>query len=188
MLKKMFATLLCLCLLVCALPAMAQEATALPFGLTFAMGWEEAAAALGDQAQQEPWEEDGGEGVIGSIWLENCDLGIGTLKASYLYLDVNRNNSALQPRLYDIICTLPTGDNAIAAFRDALSQVQAVYGAPDSDPFDPSGVESYVEFGALSASWTKDDVRISLNMQRMYGDSLSLDFANRLCYSADDLK
>ena len=49
-------------------------------------------------------------------------------------------------------------------------------------------VESYVEYGNLSASWTKADVRISLYMSRMYAESLTLDFSNRLCYDKADLQ
>ena len=186
--KKTLSLVLAGLLLVCALPALAAEKTSLPLGLTFDMGWDEVAATACEEASLEPWEDDLGDGIIGSISVDDVNIGVGSLKADSVFLDVNRNNSALTPRLYDIICNLPTGDNVIQSFRDALEQVTSVYGEPDSDPFDEGGVEAYVEYGSLYATWTRDDTRISLNMQRMYGDSLSLDFANRLCYSADDLK
>ena len=51
-----------------------------------------------------------------------------------------------------------------------------------------TGVEGYVEYGGLHATWTKPDVRINLSLSRMYQESMSLDFSNRLCYDADDLK
>ena len=44
----------------------------------------------------------------------------------------------------------------IAAFRAALEALTGVYGAPESDPFDASGVALYVEYGTLDASWVKE--------------------------------
>ena len=70
----------------------------------------------------------------------------------------------------------------------ALETLTAAYGAPGSDPFDEGGVENYVENGNLSATWTKDDVRFTLTMSRMYSDTLSFYYSYRLNYDADDLK
>lgn len=178
------ALMLCLCLSI----AVAEEATPLPFGMSYTMNWKETYAAAGENAQSDTWETEDDEVSVGSIYVEDVDIGVGTLHAGTVYFEVNENNSEKSPRLYDVLCLLEAGNDVIASFRDALAQVSSMYGDPDNDPFDEEGVATYVEYGALSASWTRTDVRINLYMQRAYDDSLTLEFSNRLCYSADDLK
>lgn len=184
--KALLALALMLCL--CLSAAVAEEATPLPFGVNYSMNWQETYAAAGENAQSDTWESDEDEVHVGSIYLENVDIGVGTLHAGTVYFEVNDSNSAREGRLYDVLCLLDEGDNVIASFRDALAQVSSVYGEPDNDPFDDESVAAYVEYGALSASWTKTDVRINLYMQRAYEDSLTLEFSNRLCFDANDLK
>lgn len=181
MMKKIAALVLALMLPLCA--AVAEEATALPFGVGFSMDYQQVLDAAGKDAEQDNWGDDTGVVMLGA-----CDIGIGGLKAESVNFQIDRNNSASASRLSQIYMELDAGDNCIAGFRAALAALTAQYGAPDGDPFDEFGVESYVEFGNLNASWTKPDVRINLSMGRMYMDSLSLDFANRLCYDANDLK
>lgn len=184
--KTLLALVLMLCL--CLATAVAEEATPLPFGMSYSMNWKETCAAAGENAQYDTWETEDDEVRIGSIYVEEVDIGVGTLHASTVYFEVNDSNSAREGRLFDVLCLLEPGDNVIASFRDALAQVSSVYGDPDNDPFDEESVAAYVEYGALSASWTRTDVRINLYMQRAYDDSLSLEFSNRLCFNADDLK
>lgn len=184
--KTLLALVLMLCL--CLSAAVAEEPTPLPFGMSYTMNWKETYAAAGENAQSDTWETEDDEVSVGSIYVEDVDIGVGTLHASTIYFEVNDSNSAREGRLFDVLCLLVPGDNVIASFRDALAQVSSVYGDPDNDPFDEESVAAYVEYGALSASWTRTDVRINLYMQRAYDDSLTLEFSNRLCFDADDLK
>ena len=145
-----------------------SKATELPKGVTFQMDYDAVLAALGEGVAEDEWEED-----VGTLMLSDTDAGIGDLKASEISFQVDRNNSGRVSRLSQIDLYLPVGENSIASF---------------SDPFDAAGVEGYVEYGGLHATWTKPDVRINLSLSRMYQESMSLDFSNRLCYDADDLK
>ena len=160
-----------------------SKATELPKGVTFQMDYDAVLAALGEGVAEDEWEED-----VGTLMLSDTDAGIGDLKASEISFQVDRNNSGRVSRLSQIDLYLPGGENSIASFREALAAITAVYGEPDGDPFDAAGVEGYVEYGGLHATWTKPDVRINLSLSRMYQESMSLDFSNRLCYDADDLK
>ena len=101
---------------------------------------------------------------------------------------MQRINSLRVPRLSQISADLEVGEDSIAAFRAALEALTGVYGAPESDPFDASGVALYVEYGTLDASWVKEDVRISLSLQRMYEDTLHVSFSRRICFDAADLE
>ena len=187
--RKMYgilALVLVLAFTCCA--AMAEEAaTPLPFGVAFGMTHDELDAALNQPGSWETWYEDDAE--YGSLSLQDVALGIGDLKATNLYFEVDRNNSAKAPRMCILSAGLEIEGGVIAAFRKALSAMTEAYGQPDADPFNEEGVQGYVEYGALSASWTKPDVRINLNgYNRMYEESLSLDFTYRLSYDAADLK
>ena len=73
--------------------------------------------------------------------------------------------------------------------RSTLAELVAIYGQPDSDPFDEYGRDSYQEFGNLNASWTLPDTRIYLSMNQAYTDngSIDLSYAYRLCYDLSDL-
>ncbi len=177
-----------LAVLACSAAAVAEESPAtapLPCGVRFGMSLDELSALLGEDALVEKWDDDAG---TGSVSMENVKIGIGELVAESITFQADRNNSAGESRLSLISMGLPVGDNAIASFRTALETLTATYGEPDSDPFSESGVESYVENGDLSATWTKADVRFTLNMSRMYNDTLSFYYSYRLNYDADDLK
>ena len=181
--KKFFSLLLALALVAAALPALAQEATALPYGLTFQMDFDAATAVLGgDKVAKEEWDDG-----VGSLTLQNVPSGIGDLQADQLSCQIDRNNSAKASRLSMISYMLPIGENSISSFRAVLAALTDMYGAPDSDPFDADATQGYVEYGNLAATWTKADARISLSLGRMFTESLSLNIANRLCYDAADL-
>lgn len=185
---KKYLALLMLMSLVASTGALAEEAaTPLPYGVTFQMDGPAVATTVGGDAVFEAYDPEYDE-ETGSVCLLDSDVGLGELKATYIDFEILRNNSAETPRLNMISATLPTEGNGVADFRAALSSLTAIYGAPDSDPFDENGVASYVEYGGLDATWTKTDVRINLSMQRMFGASLSLSFSDRLCYDAADLE
>lgn len=185
---KKYLALLLMMALAAAPGALAQEAaTPLPYGVSFDMDGQAVADAIGDGAVFAPYFEDDEE--VGSISLDGgIALGLGGLQANYVTFEVARNNSPEEPRLYLISAGLPVSGNGVKEFRDALDALKALYGEPDNDPFDESGVECYVEYGTLSATWSKADARINLSMGRMYGAYLSLDFTSRLCYDAADLQ
>lgn len=181
--KKALVLLLTV-LLLAAPHALAETRTALPLDVTFAMDGPALVKHLGEDAAFEPaYPED--DPAVGSVELYGATFD--GLETTYMLLDVQRNNSQKTPRLNMITAYLPVDESCVAAFRAALSALTARYGAPDSDPFDESSVESYVEYGGLDATWTKADVRIVLSMQRMYDEALSLTFSDRLCYDAADL-
>lgn len=182
--KKIAAVIMTLALtLTLAAGAVADEATALPFGVSFSMDYDTAHKTLGEGAEADDWGEE-----TGMLMLGECEVGIGALKALDVSFQIDRNNSDNASRLSQISISLSVDGGAIAAFRAALGDMTAAYGAPDEDPFNEMGVENYVEYGNLSATWTKADTRINLYMSRMYYESLVLDFTNRICYNADDLK
>ena len=177
-----------LAVLACSFAAFAEESPAtapLPCGVRFGMSLDELSALLGEDALIETWDDDAG---TGSVSMENVKIGIGDLIAENIFFQADRNNSAGESRLSMISMGLPVGDNVIVSFRAALEALTAVYGAPDSDPFDEGCVENYVENGDLSATWTENDVRFTLSMSRMYGDTLSFYYSYLLNYDADDLK
>ncbi len=189
MMKKLLALSLLLCLALLPAALAEETATPLPFGVNFQMDGDAVAAAVGGKAEFLSYygEEDEADGT-GYVDVQGVSLGIGDLTAEFLDFDVQRNNSAREPRLTLISATLHTSaDNGIAAFRSALAALTAEYGQPDNDPFDAAAVESYVEFGGLDATWTKPDVRINLTLQRMYAENLTLSYSSRLNYDAADL-
>lgn len=167
--------------------AVAEEAaTVLPFGVSFGMTHEELDAVLKTDSVWESWYEDDDE--MGSLSLQNVALGIGGQTAKSLYFQVDRNNSAKAPRMCMLSADLEIEGSVIPAFRKALAAMTELYGQPDADPFGSDGVNGYVEFGSLYASWTKPDVRINLSCyNRMYDETLSVDYTYRLNYDAADL-
>ncbi|MBO5501318.1 MAG: hypothetical protein J6K73_13610 [Clostridia bacterium] len=191
MTKKCVLMMLALALLVVPVAGLAEASSVqLPYGVTFGMNLEEAAAVIGEDAQVEEWYEDGIEkDGTGSIFVENVPLGIGNIQAGFMSFDVSRNNSPREPRLDSINLSVVYEGNCIAAFRSTLADLTAVYGQPDSDPFDEYARESYQEFGNLSASWTLPDTRIYLSLNQAYTDngSIDLSYAYRLCYDLSDL-
>ena len=184
---KKYLALLLMMALTAAPGALAEEAsTPLPYGVNFRMDGQAVAEAIGNGAAFTPYYEE--EAETGAVYLDETALGLGDLRAEYVTFEVQRNNSPEEPRLYLISAGLPVSGNGVKDFRDALEALKAIYGEPDGDPFDEAGVEGYVEYGTLSASWTKADTRVNLTLGRMYGTYLSLDFSSRLCYDAADLQ
>lgn len=184
--KKLLLMMLALVVLCMPLGAVAEEETLkLPLGVTFGLDLEQLADMLGEGAVVEAWDTDGS----GSVFLENVGLGVGDLHADFVSLNVTTNNSPRLPRLDNIDASIAFEGSCIAAFRRALADLTAVYGQPDSDPFDQFARESYQEYGNLSASWTTPEVRIYLNMSQSFipGGSLDLNYAYRLCYDLSDL-
>ena len=91
--------------------------------------------AIGGEAEFVPYFEDD-DTETGNIQLSNVDLGIGDMTASFVCFDVQRVNSAREPRLSLVSVTLDPGDDSIASFRAALEALTGVYGAPNNNPFD----------------------------------------------------
>lgn len=184
---KKYLALLMIMVLAAAPAALAEDAaTPLPLGATFEMDGPALVEAIGGDAEFVPYFEDD-DTETGNIQLSNVDLGIGGMTATFVCFDVQRINSAREPRLSLVSVTLDPGNNSIASFRSALEALTGVYGAPDNDPFGEDAVDMYVEYGMLDASWVKDDVRIYLSLQRMYEDYLELSFSPRICFDASDL-
>ena len=165
---KKYLALLLMMVLAAAPVALAEDAaTPLPCGATFEMDGPALVEAIGGEAEFVPYFEDD-DTETGNIQLSNVDLGIGDMTASFVCFDVQRVNSAREPRLSLVSVTLDPGDDSIASFRAAL---EALTG----------------EYGMLDASWVKEDVRIYLSLQRMYEDYLELSFSPRICFDASDL-
>ena len=163
-----------------------EKALTLPFGVTFGTDLEATAAAIGDEALVEIWDE---EAKTGAVFLEDVPLGIGSIQVSTAALNVTTCNSPREPRFDNMDISIAFEGNCIAAFRSALADLTAVYGAPDSDPFDQYARESYQEYGNLSASWTTPEVRIYLSLNQAYSENgnIDLSYAYRLCYDLSDL-
>ena len=184
--KKYLALLLMMALAAAPVALAEDAATPLPCGATFEMDGPALVEAIGGEAEFVPnFEDDDTE--TGNIQLSNVDLGIGDMTASFVCFDVQRVNSAREPRLSLVSVTLDPGDDSIASFRAALEALTGVYGEPDNNPFDEAATDMYVEYGMLDASWVKEDVRIYLSLQRMYEDYLELSFSPRICFDASDL-
>ncbi len=184
--KKLLLMMTALVMLCLPMGVLAEENQLyLPFGVTFGLDLAQTAETVGEGAQVEEWDDDGS----GSVFLSDVPLGIGELQAGFIGMNVTTNNSPRLPRLDSIDISITFEGNCIAAFRKALAELTAVYGAPDSDPFDDYGRESYQEYGNLSASWTTPEVRIYLNMGQVYtpNGTLDLSYAYRLCYDLSDL-
>ncbi|MDD3212907.1 MAG: hypothetical protein PHY64_04500 [Eubacteriales bacterium] len=186
MVKKIMVILLILSLLIPA--AALGETTALPFGLALGMdipATKAAFAADATLAAQEPEELVNDSAVE----YDFTDVAIpGTDMTAYNFsVQIDQNNSQRADRLTMLTFDVEPGDNSIATFRTLLSAMTASLGAPDSDPFDENGVAQYVEWGTLSASWTAEDVRVSLSLSRMYSDSINILYSSRLNYDEADL-
>lgn len=190
--KKFLISVLALAMLCLPLAGFAEDvAVQLPYGVSFGMNLEEVTQAVGEGSIVEEWYEDdeSGKDGSGSVFLYDAPVGIGDLQASFITFDVTRNNSPKLPRLDSISMSLVFDGNCIAAFRSTLAELVAIYGQPDSDPFDEYGRDSYQEFGNLSASWTLPDIRIHLTLNQAYTENgaIDLNYAYRLCYDLSDL-
>lgn len=184
---KKYLALLMLMAMAAAPAALAEDAaTRLPYDVTFEMDGPAIVEAIGSDAAFSPYDEES-DPETGSVYLTNAPLGLGDLTAEYMALDVQRVNSRREPKLSLISAGLSVEGGSIAAFRKALAALTEIYGQPEADPFDESGVEMYVEYGMLDASWVMEDVRISLSLQRMYEEVLEVSFSPRICFDASDL-
>lgn len=187
MAKRMMVILLILSLLIPA--AALGEATALPFGLTVGMDISETTAAFAADetlSAQAPEKIDDGNGTI-EYDFSNITVPGTDLSANNFSVQIDQNNSLHADKLTMLTFSIDPGDNSIASFRTLLASITASLGAPDSDPFDENGVAQYVEWGTLSASWTLEDVRVSLSLSRMYEDSLGIFYSSRINYDSADL-
>lgn len=132
------------------------------------------------------WYEDDPD--EGTMTLHGDGITIDGIPAEEISLQVDRNNSHHAARLSLVTAVLPTGENCIAEFKNALAALTALYGEPDYDPFSEDCVRTYQHTGNLSASWTKDDVMINLSMSRMFYENLTLDYTYLLNYDPADLR
>jgi hypothetical protein len=188
MLKKVLALMLSLALL---LPMAALgEATTLPFGLKLGMNATDAEAAFAADATLATvkYEKlDDGNGTV-EYTFENVPVPDTDLTAYSLNVQIDQNNSAKADRLTMVSYNITPGDDNIAVFRELLTAMTTELGTPDADPFNDDGTAQYVEWGTLTANWTRDDVRVSLNISRMYEDSLSVMISSRVNYDKTDLQ
>lgn len=130
---------------------------------------------------------DDGNGSV-EYTFENVPVPDTDLTAYTLNVQVDQNNSQKASRLSMVSYSITPKDNSIAVFRSLLTAMTARLGAPDDDPFNNDGTAQYVEWGTLNANWTKDDVRVSLSLSRMYEDSLSILYTSRVNYDKADLQ
>jgi hypothetical protein len=187
MARKIFAFLTAIALL---LPAAALgEATALPYGLSLGMNAAQTEAAFAADATlaAATFEKvDDGDGTVEYLF-ENVAIPGTELTAATLSVQIDLNNSLQEDRLTSVDFSVLLEESGIPVFRRLLASMTDALGAPDGDSFDESGVEQYVEWGTLDASWTKADVRVSLSLSRMYGDGVSVLYSSRLNYDEADL-
>lgn len=188
MLKKALTLLLAIALLA---PVSAfAEATALPFGLKLGMNETQAEAAFAADptlSAVKPDQQNDGNGTI-EYSFEQITVPDTDLTAYNLNIQIDRSNSKQADRLTMISYNLTPTGNGIGDFRKLLTAFTKQYGTPDTDPFNDDGTAEYVEWGSLNADWTKDDLRISLNLSRMYEQSLSITYSSRINYDASDLQ
>ena len=186
--KKMIAALLATLML---LPAVALgEATELPFGLKLGINADEAKAIFASDAilaAIESSEVDSGTNAVEFVF-ENVAVPGTTLIASSLSVQIDQNNSDRADRLTSISFVRNPEANSIADFRALLEAMTATYGAPASDPFNEDGANAYEEWGTLDATWTMTDVRISLSLNRMYEESITIQYSSRINYDRADLQ
>ncbi|MBE5778453.1 MAG: hypothetical protein E7331_03875 [Clostridiales bacterium] len=185
--KRIFSLLMILCLMLGV--ASAQEADHFTFSLngvnvSFGMSGSELRPLFPDGLWEAWYEDDPEEGVL---TLLGDNVQIDGLPVEEVTLQADRNNSSLQPRLTLVTAILPTGDNCILSFKNALAALTALYGQPDYDPFCEDCVRTYQQSGSLSATWTTDEVTINLTMNRMFYETLSLDYIYLLNYDPADL-
>ena len=173
-----------------AIPALGLgEATLLPFGLQMGMNanqTREAFAADATLSALTPDKSDYGNGAVEYLF-EDVLIPGTDLTVDNLYVQVDQNNSAKADRLSSISCEITPEDNSIALFRKLFTALTAKFGAPESDPFSPDAANNYVEWGTLDASWTLPDVRVSLTLNRMYEESITVQYSSRLNYDKADL-
>jgi hypothetical protein len=185
--RKIIAITLALMLLLPALAA--AEGETLPFGLALGMDGEQTRAAFAADATLSsltPDKSDYGNGAIEYVF-ENVTIPGTDLTADSLSVQIDQNNSQKAERLTSVGFTIDPVDDSVAAFRKVLAALAASMGEPESDPFGADAVDTYVEWGTLSASWSTPSMRVALTMNRMYEESLTLQFTSRLNYDKADL-
>ena len=187
MMRKVIATILALLFLV---PTMAMaEASTLPFGLSFGMDSEQAKAAFAADpvlSTQKADVSDYGDGAIEYIF-EDVPMLQTDVTATNVSIQIDQNNSQKADRLSMVGFTVTPSENSIVTFRTLLKALTATLGAPDDDPFSTESADMYVEWGTLYASWTLPEARVQLNLNRMYSESITLQYNARLNYDKADL-
>ena len=187
MARKMIALLLAAALL---LPAVALgEATPLPFGLKLGLNAKETEAAFDADAvltKLSPDKSSSDGGTVDYVF-ENVPIPNVDVNATSLTVEIDQNNSAKATRLSSINFVISPLDQSIATFRKILAAMTQTLGAPDSDPFDEASADNYMEWGTLDAYWTRDDVRISLSLSRMFEESVTILYTSRQNYDKADL-
>ena len=164
--------------------------TELPYGMVFGLNVAEVEAMYRSDATLAKLtvnKESYDDGVTTFVF-DDAPIPGTQLVAGSLSLQVDENNSGNAPRLSMMTFLVNPVTDSIAAFRAALQALTAAYGAPQSDPFGEDGVNSYVEWGNLSALWELGDARISLSLSRMYQESLSVSYMSCYNYLASDLQ
>lgn len=185
--RKLVALALALMLLTPALSL--GEGAALPFGLAMGMNGDQARAAFAADpalAALSPDKSDYGNGAVEYVF-ESVPIPGTELVADSMSVSIDQNNSQKQDRLTSVSFTITPSEHSIADFRALLAALTATLGAPEGDPFDEDAVAGYVEWGTLDASWALADMRVALTMNRMYEESVTLQFTSRLNYDAADL-
>ena len=165
------------------------EATQLPYGL--ALGMDQAAAKAAFAADETlaalPSDlQDYGNGVVEYVF-ENVPVPGMDATAATLSVQLDRNNSKREERLSMITLTLDAQADSIKTFRTALAALTQTLGQPSSDPFAEESVQGYVEWGTVYANWAQPDVRVSLTLNRMYEESVTLQYTSRMNYDVADL-
>lgn len=172
------------------MPALASaQGDTLPFGLAMGMSGEQTRAAFAADptlSALNPDKSDYGNGAIEYVF-DNVPIPGTDLTASSLSVQIDENNSQQADRLTSVGFTIDPLDDSIAAFRTMLAALTTTFGAPESDPFNAEAADTYVEWGTLSASWSPSTMRVALTMNRMYEESLTLQFTSRLNYDKADL-
>ncbi len=186
MIRKLTALALAVLMLA---PALAlAEGAALPFGLALGMNGDQARAAFAADpvlSALTPDKEEYGTSV--DYYFEGVAIPGTELIADELSVSIDQNNSQKQDRLTSVTFTISPSEHSIADFRALLAALTAMLGAPESDPFGEDAVAAYVEWGTLDASWATADMRVALTMNRMYEESVTLQYNSRLNYDAADL-
>ncbi len=186
--KRTLAALVLLLLLLTPLIAFG-EGTPLPYGLSLGMTPDAASAAFSaDQtlAALTPEKLDYGNGVV-EYAFDDVPIPDSNLIAQSFTVQIDKNNSANAERLSTLNYTFALTDGSIATFRAVLAMLREAYGEPDRDPMDDESANGYVEWGTLYGNWTFEDVRVTLTLNRMYNESVTLQFSSRLNYDKADL-
>lgn len=189
--KRMLSLLISLLLAALPLAAVGETvSTELPYGMVFGLNTAEVEAVYRSDAvlSKLTMDQERYDDGVTTIIFDDAPIPGTQLVAGSLSLQVDENNSPKTPRLSMMTFLMSPVEDSIAAFRAALAALTAAYGAPQSDPFSAEAVETYVEWGNLSALWELGDARISLSLSRMYQESLAISYMSCYNYLASDLQ